>query len=125
MSSIGVVQKAVAALPSGVRLAQEEWEQRHRWIMRLLWVHVPIMVVFGLVMGNEPLHSVIEGTPTALLGLLASQRWIDRRTRAVLAGLGLMISSAVLVHLSGGMTEIHFHFFVMLGVIALYQDWQP
>ena len=23
------------------------------------------------------------------------------------------------------MTEMHFHFFVMLGVISLYQDWRP
>ena len=36
-----------------------------------------------------------------------------------------MTASAVLVHLSGGMIEAHFHFFVMVGVIALYQDWRP
>jgi diguanylate cyclase (GGDEF)-like protein/PAS domain S-box-containing protein len=125
MSSRSAVQKAVAALPSGVRLVPAEWEQRHRWIMRLLWLHVPIMVVFGLVTGNRAVHSLAEGLPTALLGVLATQQWIDRRTRAGLAGLGLMVSSAVLVHLSGGMTEMHFHFFVMLGVISLYQDWQP
>lgn len=36
-----------------------------------------------------------------------------------------MTSSAVLVHLSGGFIEMHFHFFVMVGVITLYQDWTP
>jgi diguanylate cyclase (GGDEF)-like protein/PAS domain S-box-containing protein len=36
-----------------------------------------------------------------------------------------MVASAILVHLSGGSTEMHFHFFVMLGVISLYQDWRP
>ena len=34
-----------------------------------------------------------------------------------------MTSSGVLVHLSGGYIEAHFHFFVMLGVIFLYEDW--
>jgi diguanylate cyclase (GGDEF)-like protein/PAS domain S-box-containing protein len=43
----------------------------------------------------------------------------------VLASFGLLTSSAVLVHLSGGLTETHFHFFVMIGLIALYQDWLP
>jgi diguanylate cyclase (GGDEF)-like protein len=31
----------------------------------------------------------------------------------------------VIVHLSGGVVEAHFHFFVMVGVITLYQDWLP
>jgi hypothetical protein len=47
------------------------------------------------------------------------------RTRAISTGVGLMTASALLVHLSGGTTEVHFHFFVMLGVISLYQDWRP
>jgi signal transduction histidine kinase len=29
------------------------------------------------------------------------------------------------VHLSGGYIEAHFHFFVMMAVIVLYQDWVP
>jgi len=45
--------------------------------------------------------------------------------RAVLASLGLITASAVLVHLSGGYIEMHFHFFVMVVIIALYQDWIP
>ena len=39
--------------------------------------------------------------------------------------LGLITASAVIVHLSGGVVEAHFHFFVMVGVITLYQDWLP
>jgi PAS domain S-box-containing protein len=40
-------------------------------------------------------------------------------------GFGLMSSSAILVHLSGGYIEFHFHFFVMLTFLALCQDWIP
>jgi GAF domain-containing protein/anti-sigma regulatory factor (Ser/Thr protein kinase) len=43
----------------------------------------------------------------------------------VAASLGLLSSSAVLVHLSGGLIEMHFHFFVMVVVVSLYQDWLP
>ena len=31
----------------------------------------------------------------------------------------------MIVHLSGRVVEAHFHFFVMVGVITLYQDWLP
>jgi diguanylate cyclase (GGDEF)-like protein/PAS domain S-box-containing protein len=43
----------------------------------------------------------------------------------VTAAVGLLTCSAVLVHLTHGLIETHFHFFVMVGVITLYQDWQP
>jgi diguanylate cyclase (GGDEF)-like protein/PAS domain S-box-containing protein len=36
-----------------------------------------------------------------------------------------MVASATLVHLSGGHIELHFHYFVMVTVIALYQHWVP
>jgi two-component system, cell cycle sensor histidine kinase and response regulator CckA len=45
--------------------------------------------------------------------------------RALIASFGLVTCSAVLVHISGGVIEMHFHFFVMLAIIALYQDWRP
>ncbi len=38
---------------------------------------------------------------------------------------GLTYCSAVLVSFSGGSIEAHFHFFIMIGFIALYQDWVP
>ena len=39
--------------------------------------------------------------------------------------LSLMAASVALVHLWGGVTEAHFVFFVMIGVVSLYQDWVP
>jgi hypothetical protein len=38
---------------------------------------------------------------------------------------GLITASALLVHLSGGTVEMHFHFLVMVGLITLTQDWVP
>jgi mannitol-specific phosphotransferase system IIBC component len=31
----------------------------------------------------------------------------------------------VVVHLAGGLIEAHFHFFVMIPVVALYEAWLP
>ena len=39
------------------------------------------------------------------------------------ATLALLTCSAVLVHTFDGVTELHFHYFVAVAVVALYQDW--
>jgi methyl-accepting chemotaxis protein len=46
-----------------------------------------------------------------------------RRTSALAVSLGLLFAAAALVNAGGGMTDLHFHFFVVLGLISLYQDW--
>jgi diguanylate cyclase (GGDEF)-like protein len=68
-------------------------------------------------------HAVAEVTPMALCALAAALPALGRRARSAAAVLGLITASAVIVHLSGGVVEAHFHFFVMIGVITLYQDW--
>ncbi|MDQ1446367.1 MAG: hypothetical protein QOI20_2831 [Acidimicrobiaceae bacterium] len=120
-----VARRVAKSIPAGVELAKEDWDLRHRWIAGLLWLHVPVIVVFAFVRGNGAVHNFAEALPVAFLAVLASDKHSGQRRRSILAGLGLMVSSAVLVHLSGGTTEMHFHFFVMLGVISLYQDWRP
>ena len=47
------------------------------------------------------------------------------KLRVAAASFGLITASAMLVHLSDGYIEAHFHFFVMIGVLTLYQDWVP
>ena len=121
----GSVRDVLAKIPSGTSLDEEDFAVRHKWIVRLLWLHVPIVMAVGAYKGNAVLHDFVEALPLATFAALAMASWLTHRQRAVLAGLGLMFSSAVLVHLSGGVTEMHFHFFVMLGVISLYQDWRP
>jgi diguanylate cyclase (GGDEF)-like protein len=47
------------------------------------------------------------------------------KARVIAASFGLVTCSGVLVDLWGGPIEAHFHFFVMIGVLTLYQDWTP
>jgi len=49
----------------------------------------------------------------------------NRTAQAAIGTLGLITCSAVLVHLSGGVIEAHFHFFIMLTVVTAYQSWVP
>ena len=36
-----------------------------------------------------------------------------------------MTCSALLVHIWGGTIEAHFHFFVVMSLLMLFQDWVP
>ena len=113
------------ALPHGSPLASEVWERRHRGIVLLLWVHAVGTAAFGVVRGVALWHSVAESAILAVCALAAGQPRGGRRARACAAVFGLVTASALLVHLSGGTIEMHFHFFVMVGLITLYQDWVP
>jgi methyl-accepting chemotaxis protein len=72
----------------------------HLWIA---WVGLAVMIVL------------------AAVGIWARRQ----KARAVAVSAGLVVSSIVLVHVSGGMTDMHLHFFVVVAVVALYQMWTP
>jgi methyl-accepting chemotaxis protein len=108
-------------LPKGVPLTDEAWQRRHRLIQAVLWLQVPILLAVGLARGFTPVHTVYEVSPIAVLALLGyhAQR---RGTKAIMVSVGLLTTEAILVHFTGGLIEAHFAFFVMLPLIALYQD---
>ena len=120
-----VARAAAPYLPSGRSLPGAVWQRRHAGVTRLLWLHVPAVIAFGLWTGAGLAHSLLESVLLIIPALAASWSLGGRAFRSVAASVGLMTSSAVLVHLSGGLSELHFHFFVMVGVIALYQSWTP
>ena len=113
------------ALPAGNLLPDDIWRHRHRVIVAVLWLHVPALVVFGLATGKDAVHTIGEVAVLGACALLASWERPGRTFRASIATFGLISASAILVHLSEGYVEAHFHFFVMLGVITLYQSWVP
>ncbi|HEX9926066.1 MAG TPA: PAS domain S-box protein, partial [Anaerolineae bacterium] len=112
-------------VPEGRSLPDNAWEARHRGILVLLWLHVIGVVCFGLLMGEDLEHSLVEGSVLVPMAIAAGWQKSPKKFRSALASLGLITASAILIHLSGGYIELHFHFFVMLAVIVLYQDWVP
>ena len=116
---------AAGWLPRGGALGYEEWQARHRGICVLLWVHALGLPFIGLLRGHSLLHGLTEAAVVAWFALGAQVRWLSIGARSALATLGLLTSSAVLVHFFDGLIELHFHFFVMVAVVALYQTWMP
>jgi methyl-accepting chemotaxis protein len=83
------------------------------------------LLIFAIVQGYGPLHSFAEA---GIVGVAAIAAWslrLKRIVASVITTLGLMTASGVLVHLSMGNIEAHFHFFVMVTIIILYQHWVP
>jgi diguanylate cyclase (GGDEF)-like protein len=125
MSITGAVGRLKHVLPTGSTLPQEAWERRHKAILVLLWLHVPAIAIFGTLLGHGVLHSSFEASIIGLFAIAASPSSTSTRWRSSAATLGLVGSSGILVHLSGGLIEMHFHFFVIVAVVTLYQSWLP
>lgn len=124
-SASSYIQRLWDALPKGRSLESEEWERRHRGIVWLLWLHAVGVPLFSLLASQYVSLGLGGGVILMGMAALAMSGRLAHRLRAALTTVGLIFASALLVHLSGGFIESHFHFFVMMAVIVLYQDWLP
>lgn len=112
-------------LPRGGGLPAEVWQRRHRGLLALTWLNAVGLAVFGYLQGYGVAHSLAEAGIVALAALIAGLTSRNHLVASSLATLGLLSASAILVHFSQGSIEAHFHFFVMVTIIILYQDWLP
>jgi len=97
----------------------------------VLLAHLPVLLVWA-VLNRTPTDVLLALLVPAVLYLAAVSEKLSGghlRLAPVLASCaaaaGLMACSAFLVAVSGGYVEAHFHFFVMIPVVALYEDWAP
>jgi len=88
------------------------------WVSPLTWAgsasqthpHVWAAIFLGLAIIALPVG----------LGLLRPGRELTRHVIAI----GQMLSSGLLIHLTGGRIETHFHVFGSLAFLAFYRDWR-
>ncbi|TQM15210.1 ATP-binding protein [Pseudonocardia kunmingensis] len=120
----GAANRLLAYLPRGNTLDDRSWHRRHRLLQWVLAIHLPAIAVLGLALGNSPLvvgYALIAPVAFLVLGHVLRTR---RLASSMITG-GLVFCSAGLVVLTSGSIEAHFHFFIIIGFIALYQDWVP
>jgi diguanylate cyclase (GGDEF)-like protein/PAS domain S-box-containing protein len=129
MSTTGLLARNVRAirdaLPRGRTLPEEAWARRHRALLWILWAHVLVLPLFSLSRGFGLAPSIEPVLPIALAGVAGTLRAASQRARSVAVVFGLLTSSTVLVFAWNGQIEAHFHFFVIIAVLALYEDWLP
>jgi hypothetical protein len=111
-------------VPRGVRLDEGAFVVRHRVLTLVAVAQVPVLVALAafLDVGGTPMWG---GVAVIVASCALAQLQLSQSARASLVGLALMMASTVLVHLTGGLTDIHIHFYVMLALVALYQNWAP
>ena len=112
-------------MPEGCPLPEGIWTQRHRGLLLLLWLHAIGIACSAVLLGHERWNSLFEVTLITGAALLAGWQSRSQTFRAAMASFGLVTASAALVRLSGGHIEMHSHFFVVVILITLYQDWIP
>jgi signal transduction histidine kinase len=115
-----------ATLPRGRTLSTGAWAVRHRALLTLLWAHVLLLPIFGVAQGVPVSHAMFEGAIVAVFAVAGTL--LDERRRVLasaVVALGLLSSSAILVHFAEGLIEAHFHFFVMIVALTLYEEWVP
>ena len=88
------------------------------WVTPLTWAG-SISRTHPHVWGAVLLGLAVIALPVAL-GLFRPGRAWTRHTIAV----GQMLSAALLIHLTGGRIETHFHVFGSLAFLAFYRDWR-
>lgn len=124
-------------IPNGSKIPTDLWKSRHRKILLFLFLHIPILVLIGLYSGTESLLTgasipetsnlriAIQISLIILFGVLSVSDRISRRIRSIFATTAISISSTSLVFFTGGFIEAHFHFFVAIAFLAIYEDWLP
>jgi methyl-accepting chemotaxis protein len=113
-----------ASVPRGARLDEASFVSRHRIISAILAVHPPVLAVIGMVRGVSGF--LLWGQLAAVVALLVVGQVLGSQVvRASAVSLGLMIGADVLVHVSGGLTDMHIWFYALLALVALYQMWTP
>jgi hypothetical protein len=96
----------VFAVVLAILVSPYAWEGKTRAI------HAHVLVAVGL-------GGLIVAVPIALARLRPGET-LTRHTVAV----GQILMSALLIHLSGGRIETHFHIFGSLAFLAFYRDWK-
>ncbi|SDT79903.1 methyl-accepting chemotaxis protein [Actinoplanes derwentensis] len=111
-------------LPRGARLSETSWLARHRIVSRLLWWHVPVFLVVGILGPRPPWEAVL--LTVAVAGWAAATPALPSpKSRASHTSVGLIACTFVAIELSGGAMSAHIHLYAVLIFVALYQQWAP
>jgi methyl-accepting chemotaxis protein len=110
---------------TGLHLSDAAFDTRDRVLRAILWLHLPVLVVVALVVPHHHQQMTMVWSLIGATAVFATASGLTRtrRGRARLVAIGLLTAAAALVDGGGGLTDLHFHFFVVLALIGLYQDW--
>jgi len=118
----GPVEPAATA-SSATSLLEAGYRNADRILTRLLIAHG----VFALALA--PLHdtwfsAIVWGGGITLVGSFIATRWRGTVLARMALATSLLLFSALIIHQTGGMIEMHFHIFGILAFLLMYRDWR-
>lgn len=105
----------VPRLPTAVR------ESRHRMLIAVLAVHVPLLILLGIGQHHGSATSGELAIPV-VVATLGARFLRDRLGRSLAIVLGLSWCSYAVVYLGGGAPDAYLHPLFVVALVALYQD---
>jgi methyl-accepting chemotaxis protein len=116
-----MLRAVLSTLPRGALVSDDEFVRRHRLVVVVLALQVPLLLLVAI-WGSKGLG---EGVALSVVvaAFAVAARLVRHRMRADIASVGLLVAAAALIELTGGAIEAHFAIFVSLTLVALYQRW--
>jgi methyl-accepting chemotaxis protein len=93
-----------------------------RFMGWLLLAHLPVGLILGA-LNDQLLVAAVGGVLASGLPLWLCRAQPGAPSTRYLVAIGFMAWSALLIQLSGGLLELHFHVFVSLAFLLMYRDW--
>jgi diguanylate cyclase (GGDEF)-like protein/PAS domain S-box-containing protein len=112
----------LASLLRGCNLPSQTWTRRHDGLLVVLALHV--VGIFAFVAASSTWHVAWRLALVAATVLVASCP-LRPAVRSSAVALGLFGCSAIIISLSNGAAEAHYHLFLVLALVSLYQDLVP
>jgi PAS domain S-box-containing protein len=94
-------------------------------LLWLLWAQTAAMPFISLLFDQGVGSAALDCATIAVWAVLAQLKLGGRRAQSLVVTIGLLTTSALIVHVSDGKPESYFHFFVMVAALSLYEDWVP
>jgi len=104
-------------------LLDEVRRRADRMLGWLLLGHLPLIAALAAVSGSWT-AALAFGVPCVAVGTLAAWRAPGRLATRMTVATALLLISALIIHQSGGMIEMHFHIFAILAFLLMYRDWR-
>jgi len=120
----GWFRAAARNLPRGSRLPENARIFRHQ---KIVWATLALAAAVGVLAffcGQPPALALLAGGIPAAMACAAWKSSLPRRVRASIAAAALMVTAVAAVQVTGT-AEAHFLFFILVPVVALYEDWAP
>jgi len=114
---------AADARPAAASLLNETYARADRLLSWILAGHLPLVLGLAFLHGTWG-AALLFGVPCIAIGVLVAWRFRGSFAARMTIGTCLLLTSALIIHQSGGMIEMHFHIFAILAFLLIYRDWR-